>query len=144
MHVRQQDTKTQSRIRALNGQLSASCAHWHLPRSLAFLFFVMCLGCPIATTGAPQQGALRVALIGFTHASSQEAVTAATKVEGRLNSCLTSDPRVLLVDDSIVRPALRGLGYDGSINMSRDEARRVGSAIGCDFYVIGKLEVLTR
>ena len=49
-----------------------------------------------------------------------------------------------MVDDSIVRSALRGLGYDGSINMSRDEARRVGAAIGCDFFITGKLEVLTR
>ena len=28
--------------------------------------------------------------------------------------------------------------------MSRDEARRVGAAIGCDFFIIGKAEALTR
>ena len=52
--------------------------------------------------------------------------------------------RVSVVDPSLIDPARRALGYDGSINMSTDEARRLGSAIGCDFFVIGKAEVLTR
>ncbi len=49
-----------------------------------------------------------------------------------------------MVDQTIVQPALKGIGYDGSINMSRDEARKLGSAIGCDFFVTGKLEAFTR
>ena len=105
---------------------------------------VVWLACAIAPTAGSQQASLRVALIGFVHAQSRDSVALSNKLEGRLKDSLGSDPRVLLVDDSIVRSALRGLGYDGSINMNRDEARRVGSAIGCDFFITGKVEILTR
>ena len=43
-----------------------------------------------------------------------------------------------------IKPALAGLGYDGSINMSRDDARRLGAAIGCDFFITGKRDAFTR
>jgi TonB family protein len=124
----------------MKGRLSS------LRRCVTLLCFGIGLACWIASTAGSQQAPLRVALIGFTHATSRDSasVSVSRNVEGRLNASLSSDPRVLLVDDSIVRPALLGLGYDGSINMSRDEARRVGSAIGCDFFITGKLEVLTR
>ena len=108
------------------------------------LCFAIGLICPIASTAGSQQASMRVALIGFTRASSRDSITVSNRIEGRLNASLSSDPRVLLVEDSMIRPALRGLGYDGSINMSRVQARRIGSAIGCDFFITGKLEVLTR
>lgn len=115
-----------------------------LRRSMKLLCVGIVLAWGTASAAGSQQAPLRVALIGFTHASSQDSLTVSNKVNDRLNASLSSDPRVLLVDDALVRPALRGFGYDGSINMSRDEARRVGSAIGCDFFITGKLEVLTR
>ena len=111
----------------MDGRLSS------LRRCVRLLNFGLGLACCIASTGGARQASVRVALIGFTRASFPDSMTASNKVESRLNASLSSDPRVLLVDDSIVRSALHGLGYDGSINMSRDEARRVGSAIGCDF-----------
>jgi hypothetical protein len=115
-----------------------------LPLAVLIVCFGIGLACPMASTAGSRQASLRVAVIGFTHASSRDSAAVSNKVEDRLNTSISSDPRVQLVDDSIVRPALIGLGYDGSINMSRDEARRVGSAIGCDFFITGKLEVLTR
>lgn len=115
-----------------------------LRRCVKLLCFGLGLACGVASTAGSRQAPLRVALIGFTHASSRDSAAISNKVESRLNASLSSDPRVLLVDDSIVRSALFGLGYDGSINMRRDEARRVGSAIGCDFFITGRLEVLTR
>ena len=61
---------------------------------------------------------LRVAIVGFAPA------TAANKQgELALADALSRDGRVALIDQSIVRPALLGIGYDGSINMSKDEAR---------------------
>jgi hypothetical protein len=44
----------------------------------------------------------------------------------------------------MVETALKALAYDGSINLSTDQARRLASAIGCDFFVVGKAEALTR
>jgi hypothetical protein len=106
--------------------------------------FGIAVSLAMASPASSRQASLRVAMIGFAHGPSRDSLTVSDKVLSRLNASLSSDPRVLLVDDSIIRPALRGVGYDGSINMSRDEARRVGGAIGCDFFITGKLEVLTR
>jgi TonB family protein len=78
-----------------------------------------------------------VAVVGFGSGSPPEISTL-------LASALEESGRVLVVDPSQLRPALKALSYDGSLNMSTEEARRLGSAIGCDFFVIGKVEVLTR
>jgi hypothetical protein len=98
----------------------------------------------IASTANAQQATLRVALIGFAVSSTDDSGAMVTKAERSLSAALAADPRISLIDESILRPALAGLGYEGSINMSRDEARRVGAAIGCDFFVTGKLEAFTR
>lgn len=87
------------------------------------------------------QNPLRVAVIGFAH---QKGVNDARPIEAALVEGLSRDARVGLIDEALVRPALVGIGYDGSINMSKDEARRVAAAIGCDFFVVGKTEALTR
>jgi TonB family protein len=84
---------------------------------------------------------LRVAVIGFVR---QRGANEAHQIESALTEALSHDVRVALIDQSLVQPALVGIGYDGSINMNRDEARRLGSAIGCDFLVVGKAEALTR
>jgi hypothetical protein len=82
---------------------------------------------------------LRVAIVGFAPA------TAANNAgELSLAEALSRDARVALIDPSIVQSASVGIGYDGSINMSKDEARKLGAAIGCDFFVLGKAEALTR
>lgn len=87
------------------------------------------------------QNSPRVALIGFAR---QRETNDSHQIEAALTELLSRDPRVALIDHSMIQPALAGIGYDGSINMSKDEARRVGGAIGCDFFIIGRTEVLTR
>lgn len=87
------------------------------------------------------QVSMRVAFVGFTRSTAS---IDTVRLESGLVEALSRDPRVALIDPSIVRPALVGIGYDGSINMSRDEARKLGAAIGCDFFVVGKAEALTR
>jgi hypothetical protein len=87
------------------------------------------------------QNPLRVAVIGFAR---QRGANESHQIEAALTEALSRDARVALIDQFLVQPALVGIGYDGSINMSRDEARRLAAAIGCDFFVIGKTEALTR
>lgn len=82
----------------------------------------------------------RVAVIGLVGGNPNDA----RRIEAALIETLSRDNRVALIDQSLVKPAIAGVGYDRSINMSRDEARRVGAAIGCDFFIIGKTEALTR
>jgi TonB family protein len=46
-----------------------------------------------------------------------------------------------LLDDALVRAAAQGAGYQGSLNLHRHEARALGSSVGCDFYLLGKMQV---
>ena len=40
------------------------------------------------------------------------------------------------IDADQVRAAALGAGYDGSLNMTVQQARDLGAAIGCDFYFV--------
>lgn len=92
-------------------------------------------------TRATTQTSIRIALAGFTR--SRSAIDSRA-LELSVSEALTRDPRVNLIDQSIVQPALAGFSYDGSINMSKDEARKLAAVIGCDFFIVGKVEAFTR
>ena len=49
-----------------------------------------------------------------------------------------------ILDREQVRAAARGAGYAGSINLSLGEARDLGAALGCDFFVLGDAQTLRR
>jgi hypothetical protein len=87
------------------------------------------------------QPSIRIAVPGFTRSKAPaDSIT----LESVLTDILRADPRVALVDQSMVQSATAGFGYDGSINMSKDEARNLGAAIGADFFLVGKAEAFTR
>ena len=93
-------------------------------------------------TQATTERALRVALIGFVDGSlASEQAAVAPRLEDALESALKRDARVVLIERSQLQPALAGIGHNGSINMTRNEARGLGAAIGCDFFIIGKKDV---
>jgi TonB family protein len=50
----------------------------------------------------------------------------------------------ILIDKEQMQAAVRGAGYEGSLNLSREEARALGMSIGCDFYILGTVQVLRR
>lgn len=56
----------------------------------------------------------------------------------------TSNGELELLDDDLVRAASRGTGYSDNVNLSRDEARQLGQSLGCDFYVLGKIQSARR
>ena len=47
-------------------------------------------------------------------------------------------------DQDQARAASRGAGYAGSINLSREEARHLGSVLGSDFFLVGDAQTLRR
>ncbi len=49
-----------------------------------------------------------------------------------------------IVDRDLARSAARGAGYTGSLNLSLEEAQRLGAALGTDFYIIGDAQTLRR
>ncbi len=56
----------------------------------------------------------------------------------------SKSPAFELIDDELLKVAVRGAGYTGSLNLSRDEARALGQSLGCDFYLLGKVLVTRR
>jgi TonB family protein len=62
----------------------------------------------------------------------------------KFTATLASLPGMSVVDRDLSRAAARGARYRGSLNMSLEEARDLGAAIGCDFYVIGDANTLRR
>ena len=90
------------------------------------------------------QSPLRVALIGFAPFASISNGAESRAIESSFKGALARDARVSITEPSQLQSALAGIKYDGSINMSKDEARRLGAAIGCDFFIVGKAEVFTR
>jgi TonB family protein len=57
---------------------------------------------------------------------------------------LKHESGVAVSDRDQVRAAARGAGYAGSINLSLNEARDLGAALGCDFFVLGDAQTLRR
>jgi TonB family protein len=57
---------------------------------------------------------------------------------------LKHETGVIILDREQVRAAARGAGYAGSINLSLGEARDLGAALGCDFFVLGDAQTLRR
>jgi Gram-negative bacterial TonB protein C-terminal len=83
----------------------------------------------------------RVAIVGFKFSKENGRPM---QLENALAEALRGDQRVSLIDETQMRPAVTGIEYSGSINMSKEEARKLGAAIGCDFFIVGKTEVLSR
>lgn len=57
---------------------------------------------------------------------------------------LESVPELLVLDRDQSRSAAKGAGHPVSLNMSLEEARGVGAAIGSDYYVVGDAQTLRR
>jgi len=62
----------------------------------------------------------------------------------KLASSLRRDTGLIVSDRDQVRAAARGAGYAGSINLSLNEARDLGAALGCDFFIVGDAQLFRR
>lgn len=64
---------------------------------------------------------------------------------GEMSALLQSAAaRFSAIEAAQMRAAVRGAKYDGSLNMTLDEARALGAAIGCDYYFAGRTATLRR
>jgi TonB family protein len=52
--------------------------------------------------------------------------------------------RFAVLDRGMSAAAARGVGYAGSLNLTLDEARALGAAVGCDFYLAGDAQTIRR
>src|SRR5690348_9001158 len=107
------------------------------------IILALICGLSLASGGraAVRQSPLRVALVGFSGAAER---ARDDQPPAALQAALARSAQVALIDPAQIKPAVAGIGYQGSINMSRDEARRLGAAIGCDFFITGRRDWFTR
>ena len=84
------------------------------------------------------QSPIRLAVIDFAGDQGREISNLMRDAVTRFGS------EMELLDDDLVRTAVNGAGYAGSVNLSRDDAKALGQSLGCDFYVLGKTLVARR
>ena len=85
----------------------------------------------------------RIAMLDFGASATASTVGDALRSTFGLNPNSPSTEFEVL-DRELTNSAVRGAGYSGSLNMSRQESRDLGAAIGCDFYFIGEAQTLRR
>ncbi|HZI17824.1 MAG TPA: TonB family protein [Pyrinomonadaceae bacterium] len=69
------------------------------------------------------------------------------RAAGRLAKLLAGaagETKVSVLNRGLARAAARGVGYAGSLNLTLVEARDLGAAVGCDFYVTGDAQTVRR
>jgi TonB family protein len=62
----------------------------------------------------------------------------------KISNAFATNADFALIDRDESSPAVHGVGYTGSLNMTIEQARDLGAAIGCDFYVTGDVQTLRR
>jgi len=105
--------------------------------------FVFALACALAlgVAGARAQSNTPRASVAVLDLGETEA---GRRVGDELSAALAATPHFALVNRAQSRAAARGVGYAGSLNLTLAEARDLGAAIGCDFYVTGEAQTLRR
>jgi TonB family protein len=105
------------------------------------LWVFICLLAP-AVCAMAQPPASRIAVLGFGPEATAARVAAKLQEEFVDNTRPTRD--FVLIDSDLASAAARGAGLQGSLNLTVQEARDLGAAIGCDFYFLGNAETLRR
>ena len=99
---------------------------------------LLLFGLAVGAQGQTEQAAARVAVLNFGE------TTTGRLTSEKLSTALTLESAVSLIDRDLARAAARGVGYSGSLNLTVQEARDLGAAIGCDFYLLGDAQTLRR
>jgi TonB family protein len=113
-------------------------------RTIRILFCLVALGCLITVIASGQTPApVRVAVLDFGDSPTGE--RAAEKLRQALVADrLAAANGISLIDRSLATAAARGGGFQGSLNLTTPEARDIGAAIGCDFFIIGDADTVRR
>lgn len=93
---------------------------------------------PLAIAAQTSPRRLNLAVIDFGNTE------VGRRMAERVATNLKSGGEINLVDREGSRLAAHGAGYEGSLNLSLKEARDLGEAIGCDFYLLGDAQTLRR
>ena len=108
------------------------------PASLLLLLIVAFASAAAQTSERP----LRIAVLDLGDSPTGRRV--AEKLAQGFAQLPASAGKFQMIDRDRSRAAAAGVGYQGSLNMTLQEAVDLGSAIGCDFFFTGVAETLRR
>ena len=102
------------------------------------IVFALALTC--AAQNNPRR--IRIALLDFGNSPNGHRVAdrLAEVMSSNSRAPTNGDDALQVIDRDWARAAALGAGYRGSLNLTLQEARDLGSAIGCDFFFTGKAE----
>ncbi|HET6647002.1 MAG TPA: energy transducer TonB [Pyrinomonadaceae bacterium] len=107
----------------------------------SFSLLILCLNLLITQVpnlGWTQDRRVPVAVLGFgdSEIGSLSSETLAQNLE--------SEPRIQILDRDQATAAAKGAGHTISLNMSLEEARGLGAALGSDYFIVGDSQTLRR
>jgi TonB family protein len=108
---------------------------------LAFVIFLIALW-PARAVAAQDVRRVRVAVLDMGGAPVASRV--AERLAEMLSSAAFMGTRLTVLDRGMSRAAARGVGYAGSLNLTLAEARALGAAVGCDFFLAGDAQTVRR
>jgi TonB family protein len=109
---------------------------------LRLAVFVLLAALPGASAAAREARPLTLAVLDV--GEKPVAARAAERLTKALRSVTLADLKLGVLDRDLSRAAARGVGYAGSLNMTLGEARALGAAVGCDFFLTGDAQTVRR
>jgi TonB family protein len=107
---------------------------------IAFAPFVWLFAFGNAANG--QAPPARIAVLDF--GGDATSARAAAAIRNLFNDEARAGKEFSVIDEDLANAAARGAGFQGSLNLTVQEARDLGAAVGCEFYFIGDAETLRR
>ena len=126
----------QRRRKKLINSASQVCTRARAQLSLATLCLLLLTSPAIA-----QSRSTRLAVLDF--GKDLTGLRAAATIRETLNT-KEELREFTVIDRDQTSAAARGAGFEGSLNLTIQQARDLGAAMGCDFYFIGEAQTLRR
>lgn len=102
------------------------------------IFSLVCVPALSLPGGRADTAHLRVAVLDFG------ATEGGRRAADVFSTALAKNEPLKLVDRELARSAALGMGYTNSLNLTLEEARHLGAAIGCDILITGDSQTLRR
>jgi hypothetical protein len=89
-----------------------------------------------------QQKKIAIILVSDSFASLSETASFKEKVFSKISDAFSA--KLQVIDSSLANSAFQAQGFQSPLNLSTTEAKNLGNAIGCNFYLLIKAEILAR
>jgi TonB family protein len=110
----------------------------NFPAGLYLLILVCLLNLQVKAQAQSPGRALTLAVLDFGDSALGRAAAE------KLSANLKHDTGIVVLDRDQTQAAARGAGYINSMNLTLGEARDLGAALGCDFFILGDAQTLRR